>query len=114
MDRPASDKDIANQIFERNRKLIVDQVCEMSDITCSFSRVKMWQVKQKVCPKIEPVYPVAKLNKNGDLVSNRTELKTLYSETYSERLRHRTIKPVYSQLKQLKENLFDLRLKLLN
>ena len=35
----------------------------------------------------------------------------MYLETYTDRLRHRTIKPVYSQLKHLKENLFDLRLK---
>ena len=103
LDNSLIEKDITYQIFERNRKLIVDQVSEMSDMMCSFSRVKMWQIKQKVCTKIEPVYPVAKINQNGDLVSNRTELKTLYSETYKDRLRHRTIKPIYSKPKELKE-----------
>jgi hypothetical protein len=110
-DKSVIDQEIANQIFERNRKLIIDQVCDMSDITCNLSRVKMWKVKQKVCPKIETAYPVAKLDHNGNLVSNRDELKKLYSDTYKERLRHRDINPNYAQLKQLKETLFSLRLR---
>ena len=109
--REIIDQEIANQIFERNRKLIIDQISEMSDMTCNFSRVKMWQVKRKVCPKIEPSYPVAKLNPNGDLVSNRDELKNLYTETYKDRLKHRIIQPNYSKLKELKDNLFEIRLK---
>ena len=72
----------------------------------------MWKVKQKVCPKQDVSYPIAKLNSNGDLVSNKSELMTLYVNTYKDRLRHRLIKPDYAQLKDLKDGLFDLRLKL--
>ena len=111
MNKTMIDEQIANSIIERNRKLIVDQISEMSDMTCSFSRVKMWKVKQKVCPKIQTAYPVAKVDSSGNLVSNRTELKTLYSDTYKDRLKHRSIKKNCTQLKQLKENLFSLRIK---
>ena len=48
-DRSDIDDEIASQICERNRKLLIEQVGEMSDTTCSLSRIKMWRVKQKVC-----------------------------------------------------------------
>ena len=35
----------------------------------------------------------------------------MYVNTYKDRLRHRLIKPDYSQLKELKDGLFNLRLK---
>ena len=111
MDENQINQEIAIEIAERNRKLIIEQVGEMSDISCSFSRLKMWKVKQKVCPKIVTEYPVAKIDSKGNLITNRDDLKDLYTETYKERLRHRTIKTNYSKLKQLKENLFYLRLK---
>ena len=47
-DRTKLDQCIAQLSYERNRKLIVDQVTEMSDNACNFSRVKMWKVKQKL------------------------------------------------------------------
>ena len=70
IDQSAIDQEIASQIFERNRKLIIEQVSEMSDVTCSLSRIKMWKVKQKVCPSVETACPVAKIDSNGDLISN--------------------------------------------
>ena len=36
----------------------------------------------------------------------------MYADTNKERLKHRAIKPNYEQLKQLKENLYSIRLKL--
>ena len=72
----------------------------------------MWKVKQRVCPKQDVAYPVAKINKDGQMVSGKKELKKLYVDTYKERLKHRDMKPGYEQLRNLKENLFDARLKL--
>jgi hypothetical protein len=111
VDKSLLDDEISNLIYERNRKLIVDQVSQMSDVHCNFSRIKMWKLRQKVCPKVQPSCPVAKINQNGDIVSNREELKQLYLNTYRDRLRHRVIKPNYNQIKQLKDNLFQVRLK---
>ena len=81
------------------------------DTISNLSRVRMWKVKQKVCPKQDESYPIAKLDSNGDLVSNKSDLKILYVNTYKDRLRHRLKKPNYSQLKELKDGLFNLRLK---
>ena len=106
------EEDLANKIFERNKQIIVDQVANMTDNACNLSRIKMWKIKQKVCPKQEVSYPVAKLNQKGDMVSNRSELKDLSVNTYKERLKHRDIEPGYSKLRELKEGLFDLRIKL--
>ena len=52
----------------------------------------MWKIKQKVCPKTDGNYPIAKMDTNGDLITNKSELKCLYVKTYKERLRHREIK----------------------
>ena len=72
----------------------------------------MWKIKQKVCPKNNVSYPTAKVNQNGELVSNKTELKSLYVDTYKERLKHRIIRSDYTKLKELKEELFSYRIKL--
>ena len=87
IDKSVIDQEIASQIFERNRKLVIEQVCEMSDVTGSLSRVKMWKIKQKVCPTVQTACPVAKIAGNGDLISNREDLKMLYADTYKERLK---------------------------
>ena len=72
----------------------------------------MWKVKQKVCPKNNVSHPVAKINQKGELVSNKSELKCLYVETYTERLKHRNMRSGYAKLKELKDGLFTLRIKL--
>ena len=106
------DDQVADKIFERNRKMIIEQVGSMVDTSSNLSRIKMWKIKQRVCPKQDVTYAVAKSNKNGEMVTNKTELKNLYVETYRERLKHREMKPAYAQLKDLKENLFNVRIKL--
>ena len=62
------EKMIAEKVIERNRKIILDQLQNISDPTCNLSRVKMWRIRQSVCPKnVNPV-PVPKMNENGDLI----------------------------------------------
>ena len=54
------------------------------------NRLNMWRLKQRICPKnIEP--PMAKKDADGKLISNPEKLKTLYLQTYQDRLRHRKI-----------------------
>ena len=65
-----------------------------------------------MCPKNGSSEPVAKNDEFGNLVCNRTELKQLYVRVYKDRLRHRDIRPEYSQMKEHKEYLFNLRIKL--
>ena len=107
-----SDRLIADQIYEKNRSLIIEQISEMTDSSTNLSRVKMWKIRQKVCPRYETDSPVAKIDSSGNLISNHDELKTLYVNTYQHRLRHRNMKENYSYLKVLKDNLFYERLEL--
>ena len=72
----------------------------------------MWNLMKKVFPKNAQSLPVAKKNMKGQIISNPEALKELYLDTYVHRLRHRPIKTEFLELKQLKETLFSLRLKL--
>ena len=53
--------------------------------------------------------PSAKKDAEGNLVTSKNGLLKLYKDTYKDRLSHRPIRPEYEKLKQLKEQLFDLR-----
>ena len=82
------------------------------DSLSNLSRIKMWRVKQKVCPKNDSNYAFAKMDENGDLITEKSELKKLYTKVYKSRLKHRNIRPNYSHLKDLKNGLFEMRLRL--
>ena len=56
--------------------------------------------------------PTAKNDKKGNLVANHLDLKNLYLKTYKQRMRNRPIKEALRELKDKKENLFNMRLKL--
>ena len=103
---------IAEKIWERNRAVIVEQISKMSDASCNLSRVKMWKIKKKICPKNEVTPPVAKSDQFGNLVTNQDQLKALYVNTYKDRLRHRDMNPNISYLRDLKEFLFRERFQL--
>ena len=64
-------KKICEKIFLKNRKIIVDQIGEMVDNTSNLSRVRMWRIKQKICHKNDNNYGVAKMDENGDLVTEK-------------------------------------------
>ena len=100
---------IAEKIAERNKRIIIEQIQEMTDPTGNLSRIKMWKIRQRVCPRNENNVPVSKINEHGELISNKKELKSLYVSTYKHRLRHRNIAPGYEELRDLKNNLFSMR-----
>ena len=112
VDDPEIDQEICEKIYENIRNKIMEQIHEMTDRGGNMSRVKMWKIKQKVCPRYDVSDQAAKMDKNGNLICDRTGLKNLYVEVYKERLRHRPIQEDYQSLKRYKEFLFELRLKL--
>ena len=95
-----------------SRENKIQQIGTMSDPNGKMTRLKIWNMRKKVCPKNVSSEPVAKNDEGGNLVCNRTELKQLYVRVYKDRLRHRDIRPEYSQMKEHKEYLFNLRIKL--
>jgi hypothetical protein len=68
-------------------------------------------LKKKLAPKntIDP--PAAKIDKFGNLVTDKKGLEELYLETYKDRLKPNEIADGLEDLKSLKEYLFQLRLK---
>ena len=72
----------------------------------------MWKIKQKIFPRISESKSLAKLNSNGQLVTNKNDLLRLYKDEYQSRLKHRKIEPKYENLMKLKETLFEWRLSL--
>ena len=106
------EKEITEKITQRNINLILEQVSGMADTSGNLSRLKIWKIKQRICPKYEMNVPVAKKDKHGNVVCNKTELNTPYVNVYQDRLRHRSISDEYLQLKENKEYLFSIRLEL--
>ena len=106
------DEIIAEECSEENFQKIKDNFECLSGKKHQLNCNGMWNLMKKVFPKNAPPLPVGKMDSRGQVITNPEELKELYLETYTHRLRHRPIKEDFSYLKELKETLFDLRLKL--
>ena len=101
-------------VSEKNIKRVMESLRELGGEGNSLKgegRNKMWKILQKNYPKHLSAVPVGKRDKSGNIITNHTELKHLYLKTYVNRLRSRPMKPEFEDLKNMKTNLFDLRLK---
>ena len=91
---------LENQLCElignRKKKIILNHISEISDESMIMNNTKMWQFKRNFCPK-QLEKPSAKLNKNGEFVTDRSKLRELYVKTYEERLRLRVTRKVKSK-----------------
>ena len=108
----AAESGIAEAIWEKNRAIVIEQISGMSNESNNFSRINMWKIRQKICPKHEVTPPVAKIDEKGNLISNKDGLMSLYVNTYKHRLRHRDMESGFSYLRDLKDFLFEERLQL--
>lgn len=106
----SAEDEVANICAARNKQLLEEHVKGISSMDGGFNPPKMWKIKNKVIKKSNEK-PTAKKDKKGNLVTSHKLLKNLYKDTYTERLKHREISADISDLKELKEKLFDLRLK---
>ena len=76
----------------------------------NFSQLKLWKLKQKLCPKA-PDPPMAKRDEKGSLITAPELIKSLYLRTYEKRLRNREMKKELLDVYFLKEELWQSRLK---
>ena len=108
------EKDITEDVVHENFKMVMDTLEEISDNgnINSSGRKKMWSKLKSKFPKMSQPIPIAKTDKKGNLITNHKDLKNLYLKTYKQRMRNRPIKEELSELKDMKENLFNKRLKL--
>ena len=105
--------EIGNDIGTENYKAIVETVNTLGDEGSlnGSGRKKLWTLLKQKFPKTSSSVPVGKKDSKGKLVTNHKELKKLYLKTYTQRLRNRPMKDELGELKDLKEKLFDIRLK---
>ena len=107
------EQDIQQHCATENAEKIMEQVKHLSCLDGGFSASGMWNIRKKVMRKqVDP--PIAKRDAEGNLVISPSSLKKLYKEEYVHRLRHRDINPDLTTLKELKEDLWERRFKLLS
>ena len=105
------------EIFEEITRNFVQEVSEVikslggdqSQLNGS-GRAQVWQIIKQKFPKIDRPLPVGKLDRFGNLVTNHAGLKSLYLNTYKQRLRNRPIKDELIGIKALKDISFQLKL----
>ena len=68
----------------------------------------MWKVKKTLFPRAKDP-PTAKKDDFGNLITAPSALKTLYLSTYQKRLEHRKMDERYKDIRQLKNELWELR-----
>ena len=103
--------DIAEICEEVNKKKVVENFKELEN-KGELNHQGIWKVKKKFFPKIKPSLPAGKRNLKEQLITNPTELKKLYLETFKYRLRHRPVQPGFENILYFQKELFDLRLKI--
>ena len=96
---------------KKNRDKVVENFKSLDGSKDSFTS-GVWQIKKKIFPKHKPELPAAKLDINGKLITSHTELKKLYLDTFTHRLRERPIKKGFEEIQKLKEELCEKRLKI--
>ena len=99
---------LSNLTAKKNRDKVFNNFKALDDNTGG----GVWQIKNKVFPKHQNTPPMAKKDITGKLVTAREDIKQLYLDTFSFRLRERPIKPGYEEIQELTENLCKARLEI--
>ena len=106
--------ELGEEVVNENYKLIVETAKDLGDGSDlnGLERQKFWKVLKNKFPKNLHAVPVGKNDRDGKIVTEHEELKHLYLKTYVQRLRNRPIKEELADLKVIKEDLFESRLKI--
>ena len=104
------EKGVASVSAKDNTDRVKNYVRSCSNHQGGFSQNNFWGLKKKLCPRPnEP--PMAKRDNEGKLITSPEALKTLYLNTYTQRLAHREMKPAVRDVFTLKTELWHSRLK---
>ena len=103
---------ISSTCAEKNAKIIDDFLKHAGDGIDGYSQPKTWKMLNVLAPKKCLEAPAAKLDSNGNLVSDLHSLQTLYIDTYKTRLKPNNMKDGLKDLEKLKNYLFELRCRL--
>ena len=106
------ESDIASMCEELNRKKVNDNFNGIGGKDGNLKHQGIWNIKKKYFPKIKPSLPIGKRNIKKQLITNPSELKELYLQTFKYRLRHRPPQPGFEDYLKDQNELFKLRLEL--
>ena len=106
-------KECNNLLYEEQAKLNFEKINQnLSSLKVSKnSQQSIWKIKSNFLPKNQPSLPVAKKNIDGQIITNHEELKRVYKEHFSYRMRSRPILSHLSGYKVTLENKFQQILK---
>ena len=82
----------------------------ITDPNDGVNQAKMWKIKQKLVPKNGKEPPVAKRDKNGNLVTGKNQIKRILVDNSIERLSPNKMEESLEEIENLKEKLYELRL----
>ena len=105
---------IAENIAEENKELIVRNFKHFSDNPQNINMQQMWKLLKKLWPKNPPTIPTAKRNHRGKIISCPTGIKKILSKEYKHRLRARPVRPDLESMKMRKKLIFKMKMKLAN
>ena len=106
------EEEISSLSSEDNRNRVMNNFKCLANVDGSTNTMGVWNIKKKVFPKNAESLPFAKKDTKGKVISSQNELKKLYLDTFTQRLRHRPIKPDFDQIKVLNETLCEKRLQI--
>ena len=105
------EKKLADLCAQNNFEKINDEIknidCEEGGLNSSH----LWKLKKKLSPRCRDP-PTAMLDREGNLITSAKSIEALAVDTYKKRLENREIKDDLKQLKEDKEELCRLRIKI--
>ena len=103
---------ISKKEAEENRKLVMKNFKRFNEDPENVNLPEVWKLLNNICPKFESSIPIAQQNHKGVLVSNPNEIKKLLAKEYGQRLRPRPARPDFGDLKERKDEIFMMHMKL--
>ena len=97
---------------EDNRNKIIENFKKFSVNPENINLSQMWKTLKKLWPKCGPTLPTAKKNHRGKIVTGPNELKKLLAKEYKELIRSRPIRPDFLERENLKNLIFEMKIKL--
>ena len=102
-------QELEEVISNENKRMFVANISSVEDMDGKFSNNKGWKLKRKLAPKENSLdAAVAMKNKNGTLITDRTQLEKMYVEFYQDRMTPNKITPGLENLEHHKEEHFNL------
>ena len=97
---------------EENRNKIMKNFKEFSENPENINVQQVWKIIKKLWPKGGTSLPVAKKNFKGKIVTAPKDIKNLLAMEYKNRLRARPMRPDLMALKQRRQKIFRMKMKL--